>query len=97
MVSQDLSFEYVSDIAEEIAFPESVVQYLRGKIIAPPRGLSKPLQYKVLKTHNLDPVGDTPGSELGEYKFEKNTKELRSTYGFYKISDKNILIDWKDF
>ena len=36
MVHQDLSLDDVSDRAEELVFPESVAQYLRGKIGAPP-------------------------------------------------------------
>ena len=40
MISQDLSLEGVSDRTEQMAFPESVVQYLRVEIGAPPGGFS---------------------------------------------------------
>ena len=38
MVSQYLSLEDISDRAKELAFTDSVVQYVRGKIVAPTGG-----------------------------------------------------------
>ena len=83
MVSQDMSLEYVSDRAKGVAFPESVVQYLRGEIRVPPGGFPKPLQSKVLKYRNLDLVEERPRDKLGEYNLNKTAKELRSKYGSF--------------
>ena len=63
MVYQDLSLENVSNRAEELAFPERMVQYPRGKISVPSRGFPKPLQSKLLKYHNLDPVEGHPRAQ----------------------------------
>ena len=65
MVSQDLSLEYVSDRTEEMAFLESMVQYLKVNIGVPPGGSSKLLQSKVMKSCNLDLVEGCIRSELG--------------------------------
>ena len=40
MVSHDMSLEDVYNMAKELAFPESMVQYLRVNIGAPPVGFS---------------------------------------------------------
>ena len=69
MVSQDLSLEDVYDRTRELAFPESVVQYLRYEISVPPGELPGTLISKVLKSCNLDPVEGRTRSELGEYDF----------------------------
>ena len=97
MVSQDMSLEYVSDRAKGVAFSESVVQYLRGEIRVPLRGFPKPLRSKVLKYRKIDLVEGRPGDELGEYKFDKAAEELRSKYGSSKISNKDVLVNWKDY
>ena len=96
MVSQFLCLEDVSNRYYELAFTESAVQYPRGKIGPPPGGLPKPLRSKALKYHNLDPLEGHPRAKLGEYKFDKAAEELRSKYVLSEISDKNVLINWKD-
>ena len=34
---------------------------------------------------------------MGEYKFDKAAEELRSKYVLSEISDKDVLINWKDY
>ena len=74
-----------------------MVQYLRGEIGVPPVGFPEPLRSKVLKYRKIDLVEGRPGDELGEYKFDKAAEELRSKYGSSKISDKDVLVNWKDY
>ena len=97
MVSQDLSLEDVSDRGKEMAFPDSVFQYLRGDISVLPGGFPEPLQYKVMKYRNLDPVEGHYRDELGEYTFDKAAKELRSKYVLSTIYDKHVIFYWKDY
>ena len=75
---------------------ESVVQYLRINISAPPGLFPKTLRSKVLKYRKLDPVEGRPRAEFGEYNFEKVAEELRLKYNSSEISDKDVLVDWKD-
>ena len=60
MISQDMSLEDVSNKSDDLEFLESVLQYPRGEIGAPPRGYPKPLRSNILKSHNLDPVKGHP-------------------------------------
>ena len=50
-----------------------------------------------MKYRNLDLVEERTKAELGEYKFYKAAEELRSKYGSSKISDKDVLVNWKDY
>jgi pyruvate carboxylase len=62
MVASDLTVADVIDPAKEIAFPESVIQMLRGDLGQPPGGWPEALQKKVLKGET--PVTVRPGSLL---------------------------------
>ena len=74
MVSQDISLEDVSNRTREMAFPESVVQYLWGNIGAPPGVSPKTLRFKVLKSRNIDTAEGRPRADLGDYNYNKATK-----------------------
>ena len=74
IVSKDLSLWDVSNRTMELAFTESVVQYHREDISAPPAVFPGSLQYKVLKSCNLYPVEGIPNAKLGEYNFDKVDK-----------------------
>ena len=106
MVAQNLSAMDVSEQADTLAFPQSVVQYLRGEIGIPPGGFPEPLRSKVLESRDLEPVEGRPGASLKEYDFEAAEKQLKSTYGEKAITNKetlshalypNVFIDWKNF
>lgn len=62
MVTQELSAADVLDPARDVAFPESVVQMLRGELGQPPGGWPAAIQAKALKGAN--PVVVRPGSLL---------------------------------
>eukprot|EP00569_Conticribra_weissflogii_P007189 CAMPEP_0171351004 /NCGR_PEP_ID=MMETSP0878-20121228/37862_1 /TAXON_ID=67004 /ORGANISM="Thalassiosira weissflogii, Strain CCMP1336" /LENGTH=1237 /DNA_ID=CAMNT_0011856113 /DNA_START=103 /DNA_END=3816 /DNA_ORIENTATION=- len=106
MVSQNLDKQKVIDQAETLAFPESVVQYLRGEIGVPPGGFPEPLRSKVLSSRNLEPINDRPGASLPDYNFDKSEKLLKEKYGQKYISEKdvlsyalypNVFTEWKDY
>ena len=104
MVAQSLDATSILDQAETLAFPESVIQYLRGEIGIPPGGFPEPLRSKVLAGRGLEPVEGRPGASLKDYDFEAAEEKLKATYG--DIDEKDVLshalypqvfIDWKAF
>lgn len=106
MVSQNLDPEQVLDQAETLAFPESVVQYLRGEIGIPPGGFPEPLRTKVLSSRGLKGVEGRPGATLEEYDFDEAEKLLKDKYGSKFIDEKdvlshalypNVFSEWKEF
>ncbi|THF65449.1 pyruvate carboxylase [Pseudothauera nasutitermitis] len=62
MVANELTPADVLDPAREIAFPESVVQLMRGELGLPPDGFPTELQRKVLK--GRPPLSERPGAVL---------------------------------
>jgi pyruvate carboxylase len=106
MVSQNLDVNSVIQHADTLAFPESVVQYLKGDIGIPPGGFPEPLRSKVLSSRGLTPVDGRPGASLKPYNFDAAGAQLKEKYGEKFISDKdvlshalypNVFIDWKNY
>uniref|UniRef100_A0A7S1YT05 pyruvate carboxylase n=1 Tax=Ditylum brightwellii TaxID=49249 RepID=A0A7S1YT05_9STRA len=104
MVAQDLDASKITEQADTLAFPESVVQYLRGEIGIPPGGFPEPLRSKVLAGRGLEPVEGRPGASLKPYDFDEARELLSKKYG--EISDKDVLshalypdvyVGWKEF
>ena len=106
MVAQNLDATTILDQAETLAFPNSVVQYLKGDIGIPPGGFPEPLRTKVLKARGLTAVEGRPGASMPDYDFEAERKFLEEKYGPKNVSNKDILsyalypnefTEWKDF
>ena len=106
MVSQGLDMTSVVEQADTLAFPESVVQYLRGDIGIPPGGFPEPLRSKVLNSRGLEPIVGRPGESLKSYNFDVAEAQLKDKYGEKYITDKdvlshalypNVFIDWKNY
>ena len=106
MVSQELSPTDILEQADTLAFPQSVIQYLRGEIGVPPGGFPEPLRSKVLKARELEPIEGRPGTKLGEYNFEEAATQLQAKYGKSFISEKDVIshalypdvfVDWKNY
>ena len=104
MVAQNLDATNILDQADTLAFPDSVVNYLRGDIGIPPGGFPEPLRSKVLASRGLSPIEGRPGASLGDYNFEKTKASLIKQYG--EISEKDLLSyalypsvyeGWKEF
>jgi pyruvate carboxylase len=79
MVAQDLTSEDVLDPKQDIAFPASVVEMLRGDLGQPLGGWPKGLQAKVLK--DIKPITDRPGARLPAIDFDKAGKEAETKIG----------------
>jgi pyruvate carboxylase len=106
MVAQNLDAASVLDQAETLAFPDSVVNFLKGDIGIPPGGFPEPLRSKVLKSRGLTPVEGRPGQFLKPYDFEKESDILKARYGESQVTEKDLLsyalypdvyVDWKKF
>jgi len=106
MVAQNLEARDVLDQAETLAFPDSVVNFLRGDIGIPPGGFPEPLRSKVLKGRGLEPVEGRPGKFLEDYDFEEERESLQAAYGNSNIDEKELLSyalypqvykEWKDY
>jgi len=106
MVSQNLDPHQVVDQAETLAFPESVIQYLRGEIGIPPGGFPEPLRSKVLASRGLEGIDGRPGATLPDYNFDEASKLLKEKFGAKYISDKdvmsyalypNVFTEWKEY
>lgn len=53
MVQNKLTAQMVEDRAEDLSFPQSVVQFMQGYIGEPPGGFPEPLRTKVSDLSNL--------------------------------------------
>lgn len=53
MVQNKLTGEMVLDRAEDLSFPQSVIQYMQGHIGVPPGGFPEPLRTKVRHFYNF--------------------------------------------
>jgi pyruvate carboxylase len=106
MVAQNLDAKDVAEQAESLAFPDSVINFLKGDIGIPPGGFPEPLRSKVLSSRGLEPVEGRPGKFLADYDFDKERESLEKLYGKTNINEKdllsyalypNVFKDWKDF
>ncbi|NVK35592.1 MAG: pyruvate carboxylase, partial [Rhodobacteraceae bacterium] len=84
MVSQGLTVEEVENPDKDVAFPDSVVQMLRGDLGQSPGGWPADLQKKVLKGEN--PITVRPGSLLKQADLDVERKTAEKKVG-HPISD----------
>lgn len=88
MVQNDLSARDVEERAEDLSFPTSVVEFMRGNIGVPTGGFPEPLRTKILK--GLKPVEGRPGAELPPLDFGKLKEQLIVKHGPV-IKDTDVL------
>ncbi|MEM7471351.1 MAG: pyruvate carboxylase [Pseudomonadota bacterium] len=74
MVSQGLTRAEVEDKDTDVAFPDSVVDMMRGSLGQPPGGWPKAIQKKILKGEK--PSTKRPGEELEPVDFEEVRAEV---------------------
>jgi pyruvate carboxylase len=84
MVSQDLNKNDVLDPSRDIAFPDSVVDMMRGSLGQPPGGWPELIQKKVLKGEV--PITAVPGSLLADVDLFDTHEKLEQELG-YDLSD----------
>jgi len=88
MVSQNLTVEQVLDPDVEVAFPDSVVDMLRGNLGQPPGGFPPALIKKVLKGER--PNTERPGLHLEPENIEATRAKLSEKLNGAKIDDEDL-------
>jgi pyruvate carboxylase len=88
MVAQGLSRGQVEDPAVDVAFPESVLDMMRGNLGQPPGGWPEALQRKVLKGEN--PLTARPGSVMAPADLEGLRAELGKQAGEVEVDNEDF-------
>ncbi|EPX79839.1 pyruvate carboxylase [Litoreibacter arenae] len=88
MVSQGLTREQVEDPKTEVAFPDSVIDMMRGNLGQPPGGWPKAIQKKVLKGEK--PMTHRPGEKLEPVDLEATRAELSAKLDGREIDDEDL-------
>ncbi|AHM05716.1 Pyruvate carboxyl transferase [Roseibacterium elongatum DSM 19469] len=76
MVSQGLTRDDVEDPGKEVAFPDSVIDMMRGNLGQPPGGFPAPIVAKVLKGDK--PLTDRPGKHLAPVDLDQTRLDLET-------------------
>ena len=87
MVSQGLTRDQVEDPTTDVAFPDSVIDMMRGNLGQPPGGFPPGILKKVLKDEA--PVLDRPGKHLKPIDLEKTRRDLSAELGL-EIDDEDL-------
>jgi pyruvate carboxylase len=88
MVSQGLSRAEVEDPAKDVAFPDSVIDMMRGNLGRPPGGFPEPIVKKILKGEK--PLMERPGKNIPPVDLEAKRKELSAALDGEKIDDEDL-------
>ncbi len=79
MVKQGLDARAVTERADELTFPESVIDYMRGSLGMPPGGFPEPLRTKILKGASI--IEGRPGASMPPYDWVGARKEVETLAG----------------
>ncbi|UOA27738.1 pyruvate carboxylase [Pseudosulfitobacter sp. DSM 107133] len=88
MVSQGLTRAQVEDPKSDVAFPDSVVDMMRGNLGQPPGGFPEGIQKKVLKGEK--PSTDRPGLHLKPVDIEATRAQVIKELEGKKIDDEDL-------
>ncbi|MCI4665580.1 MAG: pyruvate carboxylase [Neomegalonema sp.] len=88
MVSANLTRADVEDPEKEIAFPDSVVDFLRGGLGAPPNGFPEALQKKALKGEA--PIQGRPGASMAALDLEAKRAEAEAQMPGVTVDDEDL-------
>jgi pyruvate carboxylase len=88
MVSQGLTRAQVEDPKSDVAFPDSVVDMMRGNLGQPPGGFPEGIQKKVLKGEK--PSTDRPGKHLKPVDIEETRAQVIKELEGKKIDDEDL-------
>ena len=88
MVAQNLTRAQVEDPKTEVAFPDSVIDMMRGNLGQPHGGFPEKIVQKVLKGEQ--PNLDRPGKHLAPVDLEKTRAELSKDLEGMKIDDEDL-------
>jgi pyruvate carboxylase len=88
MVSQGLSRADVEDPDRDVAFPDSVIDMMRGNLGQPPGGFPPNILLKVLKDEK--PNTERPGAHLDPVDLEATRKELVDLLEGKQVDDEDL-------
>ena len=88
MVSQGLSRDDVEDLDTDVAFPDSVIDMMRGNLGQPPGGFPDVILSKVLKGDA--PNTDRPGASVPSMDLEKTRSDLSAELDGFTIDDEDL-------
>ncbi|WP_371169176.1 pyruvate carboxylase [Aliiroseovarius sp. 2305UL8-7] len=88
MVSQNLTRAEVEDPKADVAFPDSVVDMMRGNLGQPPGGFPKKIVSKVLKDEK--PNLKRPGKHLEPVDLEATRAELSKELQGFKVDNEDL-------
>lgn len=88
MVSQGLTRDDVENPDKDIAFPESVVDMMRGSLGQPPGGWPQGIQKKALKGE--EPIITRPGASMEPTDIEATRAELSKQLEGFKVDDEDL-------
>ncbi len=88
MVSQGLTRDQVEDPKTDVAFPDSVVDMMRGNLGQPPGGFPKEIVKKVLKGDKPDT--ERPGKHLEPVDFKKVRAEVVAELDGKPVDDEDL-------
>jgi len=88
MVSQNLSRDEVEDPDHDVAFPDSVVDMMRGNLGQPPGGFPDSIVKKVLKDEA--PNLERPGKHLEPIDLETTRADLSKELNGFKVDDEDL-------
>ncbi|SLN61504.1 2-oxoglutarate carboxylase small subunit [Roseovarius albus] len=88
MVSQGLSREEVEDPQTDVAFPDSVIDMMRGNLGQPPGGFPDGIVSKVLKGEA--PNTSRPGAHLPPVDLEAERAKLSKELEGFKVDDEDL-------
>ncbi|MCP5039257.1 MAG: pyruvate carboxylase [Rhodobacteraceae bacterium] len=88
MVSQGLTRDEVEDPNRDVAFPDSVIDMMRGNLGQPPGGFPKDFVAKVLK--GKAPDTSRPGAHLEPVDFEATRASVSKELEGFKVDDEDL-------
>ncbi|NNU81427.1 pyruvate carboxylase [Halovulum dunhuangense] len=88
MVSQGLTRSDVENPDRDVAFPDSVVDMMRGQLGQPPGGWPAGIQKKVLKGET--PETGRPGAHMAPIDLEEKRREISDKFDGVEIDDEDL-------
>lgn len=96
LVANNLTENEAVEKAEELNFPNSVIEYFQGYLGIPPFGFPEPLRSRVLKGRTVEDTGVScfegrPGAQLKPLDFEAAKTILEDKWGKDKLSEYDVM------
>ncbi|MGI9394583.1 MAG: pyruvate carboxylase, partial [Boseongicola sp.] len=88
MVSQNLTRADVEDPDKDVAFPDSVIDMMRGNLGQPPGGWPKSIQNKILKGEEAST--DRPGQHADPVDIEEARKDISGRLDGIDVDDEDL-------